>query len=189
MDAPTLPLTPTSPTWLAVALADLDTVHQDHLHCERKAAQSALSLVRSYPDRLDLVLAACVLAAAPGYSGLMLGAVLCGIGNAPFHPVDYSILNARISPMRLGKAYAIHGVSGSLGWALAPVLLATVAQFAGWRIAFLAAGLVALSVMGAVWKYRALMQGVGGAGSAAHAAASAPGASTFGILRLPASIG
>jgi len=30
------------------------------------------------------------------------------------------------------------------------------------------------------------MQGVGGAGSAAHAAASAPGASTFGFLRLPA---
>ena len=57
VDAPILPLTLTSPTWLAVALADLDTVHQDHLHCERKAAQSALSLVRSYPDRLDLVLA------------------------------------------------------------------------------------------------------------------------------------
>ena len=57
MLAPTLPLTPTSPTWLAVALADLDTVHQDHLHCERKAAQSALSLVRSYPERADLVLA------------------------------------------------------------------------------------------------------------------------------------
>lgn len=57
MDAPTLPLTATSPTWLAVALADLDAVHQDHLHCERKAAQSALSLVRSYPDRPALVLA------------------------------------------------------------------------------------------------------------------------------------
>ena len=57
VDAPTLPLTPTSPTWLAVALADLDAVHQDHLHCERKAAQSALSLVRSYPDRPALVLA------------------------------------------------------------------------------------------------------------------------------------
>ena len=50
----------------------------------------------------------------------------------------------------------------------------------------LAAGLVALTIMGAVWKYRALMQGVGGAGSMAHAAASAPGASTFGFLRLPA---
>ncbi len=57
MDALPLPLTPTSPTWLAVALADLDTVHQDHLHCERKAAQSALSLVRSYPERAELVLA------------------------------------------------------------------------------------------------------------------------------------
>jgi tRNA-(ms[2]io[6]A)-hydroxylase len=32
-------------------------VHADHLHCERKAAQSALSLIRSYPERADLVTA------------------------------------------------------------------------------------------------------------------------------------
>jgi len=32
-------------------------VHADHLHCERKAAQSALSLIRSYPERADLVVA------------------------------------------------------------------------------------------------------------------------------------
>jgi tRNA 2-(methylsulfanyl)-N6-isopentenyladenosine37 hydroxylase len=51
-----LPLTPSDPRWLATALADLDAVHRDHLHCERKAAQSALSLVRSYPDREDLVI-------------------------------------------------------------------------------------------------------------------------------------
>lgn len=57
-----LPLTPTSPTWLAVALADLDAIHQDHLHCERKAAQSALSLVRSYPERADVVMAVARLA-------------------------------------------------------------------------------------------------------------------------------
>ena len=52
-----LPLVPTGARWLDVALADLDAVHADHLHCERKAAQSALSLVRSYPERTDLVLA------------------------------------------------------------------------------------------------------------------------------------
>lgn len=46
---------PTDPRWLEVALADLDAVHADHLHCERKAAQSALSLIRSYPERADLV--------------------------------------------------------------------------------------------------------------------------------------
>ena len=57
-----LPLTATPAEWLAVALADLDAVHQDHLHCERKAAQSALSLVRSYPERADLVVAVARLA-------------------------------------------------------------------------------------------------------------------------------
>lgn len=50
-----LPLGPSDPRWLEVALTDLDAVHADHLHCERKAAQSALSLIRSYPDRADLV--------------------------------------------------------------------------------------------------------------------------------------
>jgi len=47
--------TATDPRWIAVALADLDAVHRDHLHCERKAAQSALSLVRSYPQHAALV--------------------------------------------------------------------------------------------------------------------------------------
>jgi tRNA-(ms[2]io[6]A)-hydroxylase len=52
-----LPLVPSDPRWLTVALADLDAVHADHLHCERKAAQSALSLIRSYPERAELVAA------------------------------------------------------------------------------------------------------------------------------------
>jgi tRNA-(ms[2]io[6]A)-hydroxylase len=52
-----LPLAPSEPRWLEVALADLDAVHSDHLHCERKAAQSALSLIRSYPHHGDLVAA------------------------------------------------------------------------------------------------------------------------------------
>lgn len=57
-----LPLTATDPCWIGVALADLAAVHSDHLHCERKAAQSALSLVRSYPGRADIVAAATRLA-------------------------------------------------------------------------------------------------------------------------------
>ncbi|HUQ07587.1 MAG TPA: tRNA isopentenyl-2-thiomethyl-A-37 hydroxylase MiaE [Kofleriaceae bacterium] len=57
-----LPLTATPAAWLAVALADLDAVHQDHLHCERKAAQSALSLVRSYPEHTEVVQAVARLA-------------------------------------------------------------------------------------------------------------------------------
>ena len=52
-----LPLVASDPQWLTLALSELDAVHADHLHCERKAAQSALSLIRSYPERADLVLA------------------------------------------------------------------------------------------------------------------------------------
>jgi len=52
-----LPLVASDPRWLGVAIADLDSIHADHLHCERKAAQSALSLIRSYPERADLVAA------------------------------------------------------------------------------------------------------------------------------------
>lgn len=52
-----LPLAASDPAWLATALGDLEAVHADHLHCERKAAQSALSLIRSYPERGDLVAA------------------------------------------------------------------------------------------------------------------------------------
>ncbi|HLU66461.1 MAG TPA: tRNA isopentenyl-2-thiomethyl-A-37 hydroxylase MiaE [Kofleriaceae bacterium] len=62
IDVPGLPLTATHPRWIEVALGDLDAVLCDHLHCERKAAQSALSMVRAYPDRADLVAAVARLA-------------------------------------------------------------------------------------------------------------------------------
>jgi tRNA-(ms[2]io[6]A)-hydroxylase len=52
-----LPLVPSDPRWIEIAMSDLDAVHADHLHCERKAAQSALSLIRSYPERGDVVTA------------------------------------------------------------------------------------------------------------------------------------
>ncbi|HEY8143289.1 MAG TPA: tRNA isopentenyl-2-thiomethyl-A-37 hydroxylase MiaE [Kofleriaceae bacterium] len=52
---PELPASRTDSRWVEVALADLDAVLCDHLHCERKAAQSALSMLRAYPDRPELV--------------------------------------------------------------------------------------------------------------------------------------
>ena len=57
-----LPASQTDPRWLEVALADLDAVLCDHLHCERKAAQSALSMVRAYPEHPELVAAVARLA-------------------------------------------------------------------------------------------------------------------------------
>jgi tRNA 2-(methylsulfanyl)-N6-isopentenyladenosine37 hydroxylase len=41
----------THPGWFAAGSADLGALLSDHLHCERKAAENALSLVRRYPHR------------------------------------------------------------------------------------------------------------------------------------------
>src|SRR5690606_22852648 len=83
-----------------------------------------------------LGLSGLVLAAAPHYAVLMLGAVLAGIGNGVFHPADLTLLNKRVSSARLGHAFSMHGVSGTLGWALAPAVLVPIALATDWRIAF-----------------------------------------------------
>jgi tRNA-(ms[2]io[6]A)-hydroxylase len=44
-------LSSTHPRWFAASAADLPVLLSDHLHCERKAAENALSLVRRYPHR------------------------------------------------------------------------------------------------------------------------------------------
>lgn len=41
----------THPRWFAAATRDLHALLSDHLHCERKAAENALGLVRRYPHR------------------------------------------------------------------------------------------------------------------------------------------
>lgn len=49
-------------------------------------------------------------------------AVVGGAGNSVFHPADFAILNASVNQKRLGRAFSIHGVGGSLGWAAAPAM-------------------------------------------------------------------
>jgi len=92
--------------------------------------------------------AALAAASAQGYGGLALAAGLAGLGNSPFHPVDFTILNKRVSAPRLGHAFSAHGISGNLGWAMAPVFLAGIAALAGsWRVAYLCAAGWALAVL------------------------------------------
>lgn len=78
-----LPATPTDPRWVEVALSDLDAVHRDHLHCERKAAQSALSLVRSYPEQVELVAAVARLAHEETAHVVQVSQLLSRRGTAP----------------------------------------------------------------------------------------------------------
>ena len=61
--------------------------------------------------------------------------VVAGIGNGVFHPVDYTLLNRKIHPSRLGHAFSVHGITGSLGWALAPAMLVPITLAFSWRVA------------------------------------------------------
>ena len=88
------------------------------------------------------VLACLAAAVSTGYSGMLLAAVLAGLGNCAFHPVDFTILNQRVSTPRLGYAFSVHGLTGNLGWAAAPVFLMGITALAGWRTAYIAAALL-----------------------------------------------
>ena len=83
---------------------------------------------------------------APNYWLMALAAMLSGAGNAVFHPADYAILNARVSSPRLGHAFSIHGMGGSIGWAVAPFLVLGMAGPLGWRGALLGAALLGFLV-------------------------------------------
>lgn len=97
-------------------------------------------------------------AASTSYPMMAVFSVLAGIGNGVFHPVDYTVLNRKVSPARLGHAYSFHGITGSLGWALAPLLLVPLAIAFSWRVALVAAGVLALAVLGVLWLNRAKLQ-------------------------------
>lgn len=91
-------------------------------------------------------------ATATGYGGLMLAAALAGLGNSPFHPVDFTILNKRVSQPRLGHAFSVHGITGNLGWAVGPVFMAGLSAAGGsWRVAAAGAGVLALVVLAIQW--------------------------------------
>jgi FSR family fosmidomycin resistance protein-like MFS transporter len=129
-------------------------------------------------------------AMAHGYGGLMLAAAFAGLGNAPFHPADFTILNKRVSAPRLGHAFSVHGISGNLGWALAPLFLAGVTTLTGsWRFAMLGAALVALAVLIVLVVRRDAIDDRQGAwaheGKAAHGAPPGRTEHTLAFLRLP----
>ena len=141
-----------------------------------------------------LGLAALAYASSTSYALLAASAVLAGVGNGVFHPVDYTLLNQKVHASRLGHAYSAHGITGTLGWALAPALLVPVALAAGWRAAMLTAAAVAFAVLTVlVWQRDKLALAdapasppLAGAGSAGGPA-GAPGAEgTFDFLRIPA---
>jgi MFS transporter, FSR family, fosmidomycin resistance protein len=123
---------------------------------------------------------------AQGFGGLMLAAALAGVGNAPFHPADFTILNKRVSQPRLGHAFSVHGISGNLGWAFAPVFSMNIADATGnWRFAYLGTALVALVVMGLLFWQRSAIDDCQGSWGHTKPAAGAKVEHPMAFLKLP----
>jgi FSR family fosmidomycin resistance protein-like MFS transporter len=131
-----------------------------------------------------LGLSALVLASAQNYPMLMAGSMLAGLGNSVFHPSDFTLLNKRVSAPRLGHAFSVHGLSGTLGWAAAPVFLAGLAGLYHWRVALAAAALIPLAVLALLVFQRGLLHYEQVA--AAVVGGAAPESHALQFLRLPA---
>jgi MFS family permease len=82
----------------------------------------------------------------PSYFALFPLAVVLGLGNTVFHPADYAIMSHHVSAPRMARAFSVHTVGGTLGWAAAPVAMAGIAAVASWRVALLTAGILGLAL-------------------------------------------
>ena len=120
---------------------------------------------------------------APGYLALLPAAILIGLGNSVFHPADYAILGHHVAKPRMARAFSIHTVGGTIGWAIAPVLVAGIAAVSSWRVALLFSGCVGLGLAALVLANRELLE------TPAHRAPAhlAAGAALAGHLRVFAS--
>ncbi|MDO4592528.1 MAG: MFS transporter [Comamonadaceae bacterium] len=139
----------------------------------------------------SFVIAGLIASSAQNYAMLLAASFFAGLGNAPFHPVDFTILNKRVTSQNIGHAFSVHGISGNIGWAVAPVFMAGITTLSGsWRLACLcgalfAAVVLAIMVLNRRWlddrafdaEEQAAAKNAGGAGA---------GTGTFDFLKLPA---
>ena len=104
-----------------------------------------------------LATAALGIAVSQNLPMLLAAAAIMGLGNSVFHPADFTLLNRTVSTPRLGHAFSVHGLSGSLGWAAAPLFVAAVAEVAGWRAAAVGASLVGFAALSVLFLNRRQM--------------------------------
>ena len=88
---------------------------------------------------------------AQGSLGLTLGLGLLGLFASIYHPVGTAlvVLNAG----KAGRALGINGVFGNLGVAAAGLVTGVIAEFLGWRAAFILPGVLSVLTGLVFWRY------------------------------------
>lgn len=82
------------------------------------------------------------------YPALLVLAVVSGVGQATFHPADYSLLEAVSSADRIGQNFSIHTFGGFIGFTSAPLIVGSLGNAYGWQTALLVVGGVGIVYAG-----------------------------------------
>jgi len=66
---------------------------------------------------------------------MTIGLGLLGLASSIYHPAGLTILSRRLK--KLSKGLAVHGIAGSMGLALGPLLAGFTAEYGSWRASYL----------------------------------------------------
>lgn len=111
-------------------------------------------LVDKYGSRAFLIggtllmsLSIATMSLATAFWQIQLLAVVSGIGNSVIHPADYAILSGSIDKDRIGRSFAVHTLSGNMGFALGAPVTAFLMLSVGWRGTLATVGLLGIPVV------------------------------------------
>ena len=84
--------------------------------------------------------------------------VVAGIGDAVFHPADYSIMSGTVASSRMGRSFSAHIFAGYLGMGAAPAVVLFMIGVMGWTWreviqAFVVIGLVVIAGLFTQWQH------------------------------------
>lgn len=97
---------------------------------DRRGARRALIIA----GFLTFAVAALAIGRASSFGTLLLGAVLLGIGASTYHAQSATFLTYHFDRNR-GRAQGIHGIGNGLGFMVAPLVVAFLAERLGWQTA------------------------------------------------------
>ena len=100
-----------------------------------------------YTGIASMAVATALYGLAPGYTTLLVLVSISGLGNAVFHPADYTILSHRVTDQRVGRAFSFHAFVGFAGYAVAPLAMIWLATLFDWRVAAIVAGFAGIGFL------------------------------------------
>ena len=93
--------------------------------------------------------AVAVLVMSTGLAQLAVGLALLGLFCSLYHPAGLTLIS-HASP-RISRHLGLHGIAGSLGLALGPLLGGALAGYLGWRAPYMLFGVLAVLAGGYLW--------------------------------------